>query len=111
MSFMEMYRSAVSSGGNSAKGTQSGMVAGYAVAFLVNWKEEFASVTPWLALSASDGEVSANYSLWHVASNPAEDEVLLAVGPSGHGTVFPCQMIFRGWAREQPKAMSVRHII
>ncbi len=72
--FSGTYKSAVSASGSSARGTLSGTLAGDAIAFVVNWKEEFASVTAWSGLVLSDGDTPAIYALWHLASTPAEDE-------------------------------------
>jgi hypothetical protein len=71
--FTGTYTSAVSAAGKSATGTLSGTIAGDAISFLVNWREEFASVTAWAGLVLSDGESPAIYALWHLASTPAED--------------------------------------
>ena len=43
--FTGTYTSAVSAGGTAAKGTLSGTVADDAIAFCVNWKQAFESVT------------------------------------------------------------------
>lgn len=68
--FTGTYTSAVSAEGKSAKGALSGTIAGDAIAFLVNWKEEFSSVTAWSGLVLSNGKTTAINTLWHMASTP-----------------------------------------
>lgn len=72
--FSGTYRSAVSAEGESADGSLSGTLAGDAIAFVVNWKAEFASVTAWTGVVLSGSDSPAIYALWHLASSPSEDE-------------------------------------
>lgn len=72
--FTGTYTSAVSADGTAAKGTVSGTVAGDAIAFCVNWKQAFESVTAWSGLLLSDGKVPTIYTLWHLASTPEKEE-------------------------------------
>jgi hypothetical protein len=71
--FSGTYSSAVSADGTSAKGTLWGTIAGGSIAFLVNWKAEFPSVTAWSGLVLSDGKTTAIHTLWHLASTPDAD--------------------------------------
>lgn len=66
----DRHTSAVSADGTAAKGTVSGTVAGDAIAFCVNWKQAFESVTAWSGLLLSDGMLPTVYTLWHLASTP-----------------------------------------
>jgi hypothetical protein len=87
--FTGIYTSAVSANGQSAKGVLSGTVAGDAIAFLVNWKEEFASVTAWSGLVLGNGDTPAIYALWHMSSTPAADEGAWESIMAGADLFFP----------------------
>ncbi|RKP52231.1 avidin/streptavidin family protein [Trinickia fusca] len=67
------YKSAVSSGGQSVKGTLAGTIAGDALAFTVNWQPTYSSVTSWNGLLLSDPQGDLYiYSLWNMSSTPQD---------------------------------------
>ena len=72
-SFSGIYESAVSENGSSVRGELTGTLAGDAIAFLVNWRSQYSSVTAWSGLVMSSGEVQAIYTLWHLANTPESE--------------------------------------
>jgi hypothetical protein len=87
--FTGSYTSAVSANGQSAKGTLSGTVAGDAVAFLVNWKQQFSSVTAWSGLVLGDAATPAIYALWHLSTTPEADDGAWESIMAGADLFFP----------------------
>jgi Avidin family len=70
INFTGTYTSLVSANGQSAKGALFGSIAGDAIAFLVNWKDEFTSLTAWFGLVPGDENRPATYAFWHLLSTP-----------------------------------------
>jgi hypothetical protein len=70
--FSGTYQSAVSGAGQSVTGALTGVLAGDAVGFLVDWSP-LNSMTAWSGLVLADGSGSPFlYTLWNLAVTPAE---------------------------------------
>jgi|SRR5579875_1300978 len=72
--FFGSYTSLVSADGKTVSGRVSGTIAGDSIAFTVNWKADFSSVTAWSGIVMGSEEGSAIYTLWHLSSTPESDD-------------------------------------
>lgn len=72
--FSGTYTSAVSADRQAVKGKLTGTLVGDAIAFIVNWKDNFSSVTAWSGLVLGHDDVEYIHTLWLLASTPEEEE-------------------------------------
>lgn len=72
--FPGTYTSAVSTDGQAIEAAVRGTLVGDAIAFLVNWKDNFSSVTAWTGLILGHADVQVIHTLWHLASTPEDQE-------------------------------------
>lgn len=69
-SFAGKYTSHVSASGKPTSGSLSGVFAGDAISFVVNWDPAFPSTTAWTGLILADGSKLHLNTLWHLAETP-----------------------------------------